>query len=330
MNISGDNIILYKDANIEISKTKEYRITGEKIVEMFENHKKTFSYYFAEYELYTHYDILTIFQKNNIIWYDNNLINYNLAQKLNIPKYSMIEKCAYVQTIWTVNYYHFLIDELPNIIKINQFNKDLPILCNYNDTYIKEILDLFNFSNELIKPKNNLGIKIKECILTNMAISGKPSKTELLLIRNYLIKEKKIEFNQMNLGIIIKRKEQERKVLNFDLIVEHLINKFKDIEWIVFDSLSFKDSVKLFSKSKYIIAPHGAGLTNMLFAPPECNIIEFMPYSDPNECYCHLANMLDHNYSCIVVNDTGKQNGKQMTIQLEYLDKIMNSLNYCT
>jgi len=52
-----------------------------------------------------------------------------------------------------------------------------------------------------------------------------------------------------------------------------------------------------------------------------------MPYSDPNECYCHLANMLNHNYNCIVIEDSGKECNKQMTVKLEYLDKIMNISN---
>jgi len=327
MNLSGENIILYKDQNIEINKTNEYKITGEKIVEMFENHKKTFGFYFAEIDAYTYYDILTIYKKMNETCYDNNLINYTLVPKLNINKYLMVDKCAYIQSVWGGNYYHFLTEEIPNIIKINNHDKDLPILCNYNNTYIKEILELFNFSNQFINPVNHVAFKIKECTLTNMSVSGKPSRSELLMIRNYLLEKKLIEFNQTNLGVIIKRNEPERKVLNYDLIINHLKNKYKDIEWVVFESLSFQDSIKLFSRCKYIIGPHGAGLTNMLFAPEETQIVEFMPYSDPNECYCHLANMLNHNYNCIVIEDSGKECNKQMTVKLEYLDKIMNISN---
>jgi len=328
MNLSGDKIVLYKDNNTETFKTKEYKITGEKIVEMFENHKKTFSHYFAENETYNYYDILTIYKKINSLYYHHNLVNYTLAPKLNITQQFIIDKCAYVQSVWGENYYHFLIDELPNIIKINNFDSNLQIISNYNETYIREILELFNFSNNIIKPILNTSIKIRECILTSMTHSGKPCRSELLMIRNYMQEKKLIEFEEINLGIIIKRNCNERKILNFDLVVNHLKNNYKNIEWIVFESLSFKDSVKLFSKCKIIVAPHGAGLTNMLFAPEGIQIIEFMPYSDPNECYCHLANMLEHNYNCIVVDDSGKERGKQMTIKLEYLDKIMNSLIY--
>jgi len=324
MNLSGENIILYKDQNIEINKTNEYKITGEKIVEMFENHKKTFSYYFSEIDQYTYHDVYTIYKKVNAIWYHNNLINYILMPKLNIKQQLAIEKCAYVQSVWGENYYHFLIDEIPNMIKINNFDKDIPIICNYNNNYIKEILDLFNFTNKIIKPISDTVINIKECILTHMSKSGVPAKSELQLIRNYMKEKNIIKFEPEELGIIIKRRN-ERSILNFNKIVKHLENT--NIKWIVFEESSFSETIKLFSKCKYILAAHGAGLTNMLFAPEGCEIIELIPSSDPNECYHHLATCLNHNYSCIVIEDTGKNNGKHMNVKLEYLDKIIGSLN---
>ena len=61
----------------------------------------------------------------------------------------------------------------------------------------------------------------------------------------------------------------------------------------------------------------------MLFCREGTKIIEFMPYSDPNECYNHLSQMLNHKYNCIVCEDSGKMNGKQMYIKVEYLDKLL-------
>jgi hypothetical protein len=102
MNLSGENIILYKDQNIEINKTNEYKITVEKIVEMFENHKKTFSYYFAENEIYNYYDILTIYKKINSLYYHHNIVNYTLESKLNRNQHFILDKCAYIQIIYYI------------------------------------------------------------------------------------------------------------------------------------------------------------------------------------------------------------------------------------
>ena len=107
-------------------------------------------------------------------------------------------------------------------------------------------------------------------------------------------------------------------------MILYLRTKYPTIEWIEYENLNVLETIKLFNKAKIIIGPHGAGLTNMLFSKKGTKIIEIMPYSDPNECYHHLTNMLEHNYNCIVLEDSGKMNGKQMNIKMEYLDKILN------
>ena len=334
MNICGDNVIIFKDNNIESYENKEYKITGEKIIEMFENHKNTFKYYFGENNTYKYYDIFTIFKKYNIYYCFDNLVNFTLLsrlnglkEKVNLGKVKVIEKCAFIKSMWGENYYHFLTEEIVNIIKINKFDSNIPIIINYNNKYIQDILNLFKFNNPIIKLEKDDCLKIEQCYLSNMSISGKPSKKELSLIRDTLLEKNLINFQRTDIGIIIKRNESERSLINFGEVYNHLISKYKNIEWIIFENLNITETIKLFSNCKIIIAPHGAGLTNMLFAPNGSTIIELMPYSDPNECYFHLSNMLDHEYNCIVVEDSGKNNGKQMNLKLEYLDKILKTLN---
>lgn len=326
MEISGYNFIIKKDNDIDIIENKEYNITGEKIEEMFENHKKTFSYYFSEHQKYKYYDVMTIYNTSTYYFHEN-LINYTLLKKLQIKSILVAEdKIGYTMSIYGENYYHFLTDELPNIIKLNMYDENINIISSYNERYIKQTLDIFNFKNKIIKINEDDCLQIKQCIKPNISISGKPCRKELNLIREYLKNKNIIEFKKTNIGVIIKRNEYERKILNFEEMCNYLKDNYKQINWVVFENLNMIDTLELYSKCSIIVAPHGAGLTNMLFAPNETNIIEFMPYSDPNECYYHLASMLNHNYNCIVVEDTGKQNGKQMNIKMEFLDKILKRI----
>ena len=46
------------------------------------------------------------------------------------------------------------------------------------------------------------------------------------------------------------------------------------------------------STARLIIAPHGAGLVNMLFAPVDSVVVEIMQRSHPNTNYWHLATAL--------------------------------------
>jgi capsular polysaccharide biosynthesis protein len=331
MNISGENIIIHKDNNIYTYNFNTIKITGEKIIEMYNNHHNTFKIYFGEHETLTYYDLLTIYKRTNVFIAFGNIVNYSLLSKLKLssPQIYEIEKCGFVQSIWGENYYHFLTEELPNIIKLKNYDPSIPLMINYNDKYIKDILSVCNFNvNSFIKRNDSFLFKVKEFYFTNMAISGKPARDELLLVQKYLQTILGLDFtvhqqNNKPIGIYIQRNEYERRVLNNNEIINYLKKQHSNIEWIIFESLSMLETIKLFNKASYIIAPHGAGLTNMLFCKEHTTIIEFMPFSDPNECYNHLSQMLNHKYNCIVCEDSGKTNGKQMHIKMEYLDKLI-------
>jgi len=332
MNISGENIILHKDNNIYTYDFNSIKITGEKIVEMYNNHYNTFKNYFGEHETLTYYDLLTIYKRTNVFIAFGNIVNFSLLSKLKLttPNVYEIEKCGFVQSIWGENYYHFLTEELPNIIKLKNYDPSIYLMINYNDKYIKDILSICNFNKNLfIKRDDSLLFKVKELYLTNMSISGKPTRDELLLVQKHLQTILGLDFTPLkaqsnkSIGIFIKRNEHERRVLNNDEIINYLKSTYINIEWIIFESLPMLETILLFNKASIIISPHGAGLTNMLFCRESIKIIEFMPFSDPNECYNHLAQMLNHKYNCIVCEDSGKMNGKQMYIKVEYLDKLL-------
>ena len=56
----------------------------------------------------------------------------------------------------------------------------------------------------------------------------------------------------------------------------------------------------LFASAQVIVAPHGAGLTNILFARPGARVIELMPDRLANWCYRRLAAMLGLHYDAVI------------------------------
>jgi capsular polysaccharide biosynthesis protein len=183
---------------------------------------------------------------------------------------------------WSYNYYHFLTECIPAILEINKL---LPVRCK-ESKFKSDLLRFFE-----IKEENSEG----EMYVMKHIEPGNPSPQKINLIRSVV--ERKLELRK-DYGIIIKRSESYRSVLNHDVLLETAKNRYP-IEWKVFDSLSVEDTVTLFSKASVIIAPHGAGLTNMLFSPKGITIIEFMDVQDPNLCYWHLSEMLGNRYFMI-------------------------------
>ena len=56
----------------------------------------------------------------------------------------------------------------------------------------------------------------------------------------------------------------------------------------------------LFQRAGMVVAPHGAGLANMVFAPPGLRVIELLPDGVMNWCYRHLAVACGHDCDCVI------------------------------
>ena len=85
-----------------------------------------------------------------------------------------------------------------------------------------------------------------------------------------------------------------------------ILKKF-DFKKVFLEKMNIKDQVKLFRTISHIIAPHGAGLTNVLFASRKIKILEIRPVlSSGKFCFENLFSLGWPNYEIIVPPQTGK------------------------
>jgi capsular polysaccharide biosynthesis protein len=66
------------------------------------------------------------------------------------------------------------------------------------------------------------------------------------------------------------------------------------------ETMSVADQVRLFRGAETIVAPHGAGLTNLGYCRPGTRVIELLPDSFCNWCFRHLAGLMQLNYDCVL------------------------------
>jgi capsular polysaccharide biosynthesis protein len=59
---------------------------------------------------------------------------------------------------------------------------------------------------------------------------------------------------------------------------------------------TFEQTVAKFAAAKVIIGVHGAGLSNMLFSPVDCAVVELAMATPRHRDYMHLSQALDLNY----------------------------------
>jgi capsular polysaccharide biosynthesis protein len=88
-----------------------------------------------------------------------------------------------------------------------------------------------------------------------------------------------------------------RRVLNEEEIVALL--KREGFEVATPENLDFAGQVQLFSAASIIVAPHGAGLANLLFSPRGTVVVELMSPSYVNPCYYSLCGAIGQRYACV-------------------------------
>jgi capsular polysaccharide biosynthesis protein len=74
---------------------------------------------------------------------------------------------------------------------------------------------------------------------------------------------------------ISRRDSKRRKVVNEDFLASSL--KDRGFEICLLEGMSFSAQMELFSQAEVIVAAHGAGLGNLVFAPDHCRVIEIAP-----------------------------------------------------
>ena len=62
------------------------------------------------------------------------------------------------------------------------------------------------------------------------------------------------------------------------------------------ETLSFAQQVQLFAQAEVIVSIHGAGLANVVFAPPGCKMMEIVDPNHVGVMYYMLAETLQHRY----------------------------------
>ena len=117
-------------------------------------------------------------------------------------------------------------------------------------------------------------------------------------------------------GATVRRVENETETM--DLLTEWDFVRYAP------EDLSFAEQVTLFSQAEAIVAPHGAGLMNQIWAD-EATVIEiFGPkhgVTDPAMWY-YLADLLGHDYGCL----QGETVGPDVRVDIDALESLLGRM----
>ncbi|MBX2884474.1 MAG: glycosyltransferase family 61 protein [Granulosicoccus sp.] len=207
-------------------------------------------------------------------------------------------------------YYHWMLDVLPKLHILTEAG----IALDSIDTFVVRATSVFQLAtlerfgiprekvyfedfgthisaDELLVPllKNDLGDKI----YTGLGL-GVASWVPDFLKSSFLDQPTAIEGSPPSRRIYITRKDASSRRLLNEQELEPLLKDF-GFEACQFDGMSVAAQAKLMSEVDCIVAPHGAGLTNLAFCQSGGKLLEiFGDYIVP--CYWSLSNLVGLEY----------------------------------
>ena len=228
-----------------------------------------------------------------------------------LPRPRVTERIAGAcTTIWhpfAGNYYHWLVEALPRLFTITAAFPGRPLTLLMPDCLGRVQQECL----ELCLPE---GMTVKSCdprtwyqldeflfpTFSAAVGAGYVNPTSLALLRGTVFR--KLELSnpgRLSRRIFISRaRASRRRLLNEDAVFGIL--EQHQFERVSLETLGFADQVRLFHEARVIVAPHGAGLSNLIFSG-SARVLDLHPCADnPNSCFLFLCAATGASYHHLI------------------------------
>lgn len=192
---------------------------------------------------------------------------------------------------WSHGIWHFPMEFLVGLSQIN-ITHDIIVHLNGYNNYVRQWLDLLHIHHHV---QGN--IIADTLLIPTLGDCGAPSLKQLWWLKQSIPRSKKSDI------VIYIRRRKSRRVQNDKVLLDIIRHSFHR-RLRIHDDVnlpSLRDQLMLFSRATLIIAPHGAGLVNIIACRPNTRVIEFMDPANINICYMRLAVLLGLQHTGIPI-----------------------------
>jgi len=268
-----------------------------------------------------------------------------LNRLLQAPREEQSVECAAVTWVGTfephkINHYHFHAEHLTALLQVEAFAAAKPdlqveaLVPSYGPKQA-EIVELLGIEGVHSFRTRGSGIRARELLFPS-AVRQLPRVVEPLLasvlqrIRANAAARRPHAGQGPRIVYVSRLDSGIRRMRNEADLVARM--RALGAEIFLGRNLSYLDQVLAFRDAKLVIGPHGAGLTNIGFAPPGALTVEIFSSNFCVEIFARLAGLLGHRYRCftqpVAAVDPDDPTSWDLDVEafLAFLDPILNEL----
>lgn len=236
---------------------------------------------------------------------------------------------AFLSARWGQNNYcHWMFDELAKIkllflagIEMNSIDRF--VVSSYQLPFHKDSLKAIGIPEEkIVESRVYPHIKAENLIVPSFTTARKWTCD---FLRTEILPEKGGEkLSNYERIYISRRNASYRRVVNETEVLEFLDKwGFKNV---TLESMSVAKQALLLAGAKVVVAPHGAGLTNLVFCKEGTKVIEFMAPDAVRKSYYEISNYCNLEYYYLIGESAEEIN---MSVSLDLLSKLLGLAGIC-
>jgi capsular polysaccharide biosynthesis protein len=237
-------------------------------------------------------------------------------------------------------YYPWLVEYLPKLRALERYEAETgitpTILIESNaPSFVTETLSLLGYDDQC-EAWDGTEWTVERLLVTNHRLNTSwagrrygfhPSYDDLMWVRENIRSslEEAPDDGSSDRNIYISRQETDRgrRVENYHEL--ETVLQSRGFESYVFESYSFAEQVRLISNSNIILSPHGAGLSNMLFAE-DPTVVELFAKTRVQPSYYFLAEVLGFDYEGIVTEVSSHDPHNDLIVDVDDLRKRLDEI----
>jgi capsular polysaccharide biosynthesis protein len=207
----------------------------------------------------------------------------------------------------SANYYHFVCEVLPLAFALKRDDRwgQLPVYVGADlPGYVFEYLRLLGLDAYCRPLPRGVYAADTLRVATFPGLSSLPSPKHLLAVRQACLDAVGPSTRPRRRLYIRRTDAPDRRIVNEPKLLSALADF--GFEPTTLSDKTLPEQIRLFQSAEIIIAPHGAGNTNLLFAPPDCVMIELMGPTIYSPSFLVIASTLGQPYGYVGCAERGR------------------------
>lgn len=264
-----------------------------------------------------------------------------LWQKATAKEYRLIDVAATLFNDWNGNYFEWMSNTLPRLQAIEEAEQrlgcDIPIfVTNKLTSWQKETLKLMGHSKDYYV-WDSVPTKVKTLIVPAFRKYYDPetrayksaSCTGIKWVRDRILSNINLQ-DTVNTPsgervYISRASAVGRKVVN-EQELKSVLQERLGFTFVQAETLTVSQQANLFNQAKVIIAPHGAGLVNLIYSE-NSTIVELTGETLPTPAFAEISRGLGLKYGILSCKSVGKGWDSDIQVSVHHLTTLLNQLN---